>query len=204
MAGIYIHIPFCKTRCIYCDFFSSTLMNKKTQYVKALCKELELRKDYLEGKEIQTIYLGGGTPSLLSANDFEKIFTALPLNPLKGTLVPEKNEINYSLSPLFGVVSDYVVAKSKSPDLQILQSRALFLTRRSQRLRRTFKGEEITLEVNPDDITPEYLESLKNLPFNRISIGIQSFNDVELRFLNRRHNAQKAFQTVKMCKDYGF
>jgi len=188
MAGIYIHIPFCKTRCVYCDFFSSTSMSKKTQYIEALCKELELRKDYLKGEEIQTVYFGGGTPSQLSADDFKK---------------------------LFGVVSDYVIAKSKSPDLQ-LQSRALFLTRRSQRLRRTQGSEhsrcfersekpnEITIEVNPDDITPEYLESLKNLPFNRISIGIQSFNDAELQFLNRRHNAQKAIQAIKICQDYGF
>ena len=205
MAGIYIHIPFCKTRCIYCDFFSSTLMNKKTQYVEALCKELELRKDYLEGEEIQTIYFGGGTPSLLSANDFKKIFAQLtPLNPLKGTLAPEKTEINYGLSPL----------ARRSLRLRRVKNKALLCNYASQRLAFSNDvvgdyaepelGREITLEANPDDITPEYLESLKNLPFNRISIGIQSFNDAELRFLNRRHNAQKAIQAVKMCRDYGF
>ena len=169
MAGIYIHIPFCKTRCIYCDFFSSTSMNKKTRYVEALCKELELRKDYLEGKKIQTVYLGGGTPSLLSKGDFEKIFTHLPLNSLKGTWTQHNEQIYCSNSPFRGLGS-----------------------------------KEITLEANPDDITPKYLDSLKNLPFNRISMGIQSFNDAELRFLNRRHNAQKAIEAVKTCQDYGF
>ena len=139
--------------------------------MEALCKELELRKDYLQGKEIQTIYFGGGTPSQLSKEDFEKIFTHLslllpPLNPLKGTWVSQAAQVPF----------------------------------------RGFRGGdmEITLEANPDDITPEYLDSLKDLPFNRISIGIQSFMDEDLRFLNRRHNAQKAIQAVKICQDYGF
>lgn len=158
MAGIYIHIPFCKTRCIYCDFYSSTTMehrsvvaNKKTQYIEALCKELELRKDYLEGEEIQTVYFGGGTPSQLSADDFIRLLATLEMT----------------------------VERSEKPN-------------------------EITIEVNPDDITPEYLKSLSSFPFNRISIGIQSFNNVELRFLNRRHNAEKAIQAVRICQDYGF
>ena len=216
MAGIYIHIPFCKTRCIYCDFFSSTLINKKTQYIEALCKESELRKDYLQGEEIQTIYFGGGTPSLLSKEDFEKIFTflplplslslPLPLNPLKGTLASEKTGNNYGLSdikvPFRGFRGSYGLSDIKVPfrgfrgNYGLLHAKVPF---------RGFRGvSEISLEVNPDDITPQYLESLKDLPFNRISIGVQSFNDSELCFLNRRHNAQKAIEAVKTCRDYGF
>ena len=185
MAGIYIHIPFCKTRCNYCDFFSSTSMNKKTQYIEALCKELELRKDYLQGEEIQTIYFGGGTPSQFAKEDFEKIFNHISL----------------------GVVSD---AECKEKNLPLPPPKWDMLNHQhplspSGGGRRRFScDKEITLEANPDDITPQYLESLKDLPFNRISIGIQSFNDEELRFLNRRHNAQKAIEAVKNCRNYGF
>ena len=150
MAGIYIHIPFCKTRCIYCDFFSSTSMEKKSQYVDALCKEIELQKNFLESETIETIYFGGGTPSQLDASDFKKIFDALSQNGYK---------LNTS---------------------------------------------EVTLEANPDDISKEYLESLKNLPFNRISLGVQSFDDYELEFLNRRHNAEAAKNAVKQCQEAGF
>lgn len=152
MAGIYIHIPFCKTRCIYCDFFSSVSMENKELYIQAVCNELMLRSAYLEGEDIHTIYFGGGTPSQLLADDFEKIFS---------------------------VISSYY--KNIDPSVQ-----------------------EITLEANPDDITPGYMQAIKRLPFNRISLGIQSFIDSELRFLNRRHNAESAIKAVKLCPDYGF
>ena len=151
MAGIYFHIPFCQSRCIYCDFFSSTSMKEKVQYVDALCKELQDRKDYLQGQSIQTIYFGGGTPSQLTATDFEKIFNTLT---------------------------------------------AFFPLEESNM--------EVTLEANPDDITSEYLDSIKHLPFNRVSLGIQSFNDKELRFLNRRHNAESAINAVKRLQKKGF
>ena len=75
MAGIYIHIPFCKRRCIYCDFFSTTQSEKKPNYIHALCQELKIRKNYLEDEEIETIYLGGGTPSQLSEDELKEIFT---------------------------------------------------------------------------------------------------------------------------------
>ena len=117
MAGIYIHIPFCKTRCIYCDFFSSISVSKKKQYVEALCKELELRKDYLSGEEIQTVYFGGGTPSQFSADDFEKIFAKIA---------------------------------------EVIER---FLENKAQK--------EISLEANPDDLTPEYLKSLESLKILR-------------------------------------
>ena len=151
MAGIYFHIPFCQSRCIYCDFFSSTSKKEKEQYVGALCRELQERKDYLQGQSIQTIYFGGGTPSQLTATDFEKIFS--------------------TLTAFFSL---------EKPNM------------------------EITLEANPDDITSEYLDSIKHLPFNRVSLGIQSFNDKELTFLNRRHDAESAISAVKRLQKKGF
>lgn len=150
MAGIYMHIPFCKTRCIYCDFYSTTRSELKERYVDALCKELEMRADYLEGEPIETIYFGGGTPSQLSRQDFEKIFT--------------------TLSHTYGL--DHCV--------------------------------ETTLEANPDDLRPEYLQVLSDLPFNRISMGIQTFDDRTLKLLNRRHNASQAIRAVENCRNYGF
>ncbi|MDR2804235.1 MAG: radical SAM family heme chaperone HemW [Dysgonamonadaceae bacterium] len=153
MAGIYIHIPFCRTRCSYCDFCSVAVgktRGEREDYVEALCQELQERKTYLQGHSIETIYFGGGTPSQLSAKHFEKIFETL------AAVYP-------ALAPC-----------------------------------------EITLEANPDDLTPEYLDSLKKLPFNRISLGVQSLNDAELRFLNRRHDASSAVRAVRLCREKGF
>ena len=149
MAGIYIHIPFCKQRCSYCDFFSSTESCKKEKYVDALCEELSERRDYLH-EPVETIYFGGGTPTLLSSVDFDKIFSILHF--------------------LFG------------------------------------EGEnrEITIEANPDDLTSGYLRTIRHLPFNRFSMGIQSFDDHELQLLNRRHDAQSAIQAVKRLQQEGF
>lgn len=150
MAGIYIHIPFCKTRCIYCDFYSTTRSEMKERYILALCRELEMRQDYLQNEPVETIYFGGGTPSQLSAVDFERIFA--------------------TIDRLFG----------------------------REHCR------EITLEANPDDLTPEYLHSLSHLPFNRISMGIQTFNDTTLKLLKRRHTALQAIQAVAACRQAGF
>ncbi len=147
MAGIYIHIPFCKTRCIYCDFFSAT-KGVPSQYVDVLCEEIRLQKDYLGKEAIKTIYFGGGTPSQLGVSDFKKIFDALSQN--------------FNLDTI-----------------------------------------EVTLEANPDDISKEYLDSIKDLPFNRISLGVQSFDNYELEFLNRRHNGQSAIDAVKLCQEAG-
>lgn len=150
MAGIYIHIPFCKRRCIYCDFFSTTQSEKKAEYVHALVRELEIRKDYLNNEEIETIYLGGGTPSQLSQEELEEIFTHI-----------------------------YKVYKV-TPDA------------------------EITLEANPDDLTPEYVSMLRGLPINRISMGIQTFQEGTLKLLHRRHTAQQAIEAFKRCREAGF
>lgn len=150
MAGIYIHIPFCKTRCVYCDFYSTTESEMKSRYIGALCREIEMRRNYLQGEKIETIYFGGGTPSQLSREDFAQVFAAIERT--------------------FGSIT----------------------------------AGEITLEANPDDLTEEYLQSLTSLPFNRISMGIQTFRDDTLRLLNRRHNAQQAIDAVARCKRAGF
>lgn len=151
MAGIYLHIPFCKTRCLYCDFFSSSSKREKASYIEALAREMELRKDYLQGQEIDTIYFGGGTPSQLSADDYTFLFEQL---------------------------KHYFPFDDQTA--------------------------EITLEANPDDLTDSYLAALSRLPFNRLSIGIQSFDDPELLFLNRRHTADAAIAAVERAQRAGF
>lgn len=150
MAGIYLHIPFCKRRCIYCDFFSTTQSERKTEYIHALCHELETRKDYLGEEGIETIYLGGGTPSQLDKEDFEKIFSS--------------------------IYSNYHVTGQP----------------------------EITLEANPDDLTSEYIAMLRSLPFNRLSMGIQTFNEPTLKLLQRRHTAGQAIRAFQECRAAGF
>ena len=150
MAGIYIHIPFCKRRCIYCDFFSTIQSEKKPTYIHALCQELEMRKNYLEGEEIETIYLGGGTPSQLTEEELNEIFTSL-----------------------------YNIYKVK-------------------------EDAEITLEANPDDLTPEYVSMLRRLPINRISMGIQTFQEETLKLLHRRHTACQAIEAFQRCREVGF
>ncbi|MBQ7350934.1 MAG: radical SAM family heme chaperone HemW [Bacteroides sp.] len=150
MAGIYIHIPFCKRRCIYCDFFSTTQSDQKSTYVRALCEELRIRKDYLQKEDIETIYLGGGTPSQLSQKELESIFTTI-----------------------------YNIYKVK-------------------------EDAEITLEANPDDLTPEYVSMLCQLPINRISMGIQTFQENTLKLLHRRHTAQQAVEAFYRCREAGF
>lgn len=150
MAGIYIHVPFCKTRCIYCDFYTRTDMSPKHNYVSAVCREIELRRDYISNEIVKTIYFGGGTPSQLSYGDFQRIFDTIRAN--------------------FTVASDA----------------------------------EITMEANPDDLDAKYIETLRGLPFNRLSIGIQSFDDNELKFLKRRHSAERAIDAVSLCKSSGY
>ncbi len=150
MAGIYIHIPFCKTRCIYCDFYSTTRSELKQRYIAALCRELEMRREYLKGEPVETIYLGGGTPSQLAEEDFRQVFE--------------------TIEKVYGLEN----------------------------------AREITLEANPDDLTDEYAAMLRTLPFNRLSMGIQTFDDATLRLLNRRHNASQAIEAVERCRQAGF
>ena len=102
MAGIYIHIPFCKTRCIYCDFYSTTLSEFKGRYIQTLCRELEIRRDYLQGAPIETIYLGGGTPSQLTQEDFLQIFETI--ERVYG--MKQVREITLEANPYSGVYTD--------------------------------------------------------------------------------------------------
>ena len=150
MAGLYIHIPFCKQRCNYCAFYSTTLYNIRERYVDALCAELAMRKEYADGATIETIYLGGGTPSTLTMEQLQKLCDTI-----------------YATYPVLPTA-------------------------------------EVTIECNPDDLTPEFLAQLKKLPFNRISMGIQSFNDTQLKRLGRRHDADKARQAVRNARDAGY
>lgn len=149
MAGIYIHIPFCKTICHYCDFYKIANLSKISEFIKALLKEIVQKKDFLK-ESIQSIYFGGGTPSVLSA-EMIKI------------LIDELKKF-YDLSD----------------------------------------NCEITFEINPDDVTFQYLYDLNNLSVNRLSIGIQSFNNELLKFLNRRHTNEQAFNAVLLGRKAGF
>ena len=153
MAGIYIHIPFCKSRCIYCGFYSTTSLELRQRYVEAICREMEIRNERSE--IIDTVYLGGGTPSQLTIEQLRQLFIYInkvyPLTPNISPLTPE-----------------------------------------------------ITIEVNPDDVTIEFAVALKQLPINRVSMGIQTFNDQRLQFLHRRHTAQQAITAVDTLRQAGF
>jgi oxygen-independent coproporphyrinogen-3 oxidase len=150
MAGIYIHIPFCKQACNYCNFYFSTSLEHKNELIEALLQEIEHRKDYLESKQIDTIYFGGGTPSLLSSDELEKIF--------------DKIVSTFDVHPLA----------------------------------------EITLEANPDDLHKEKLKAFKQSPINRFSIGIQSFIDDDLQYMNRAHTSIEAIESIYRTQDAGF
>ena len=150
MAGIYIHIPFCKQACHYCNFHFSTSLRLKTEILATLLKEIALQKDYLPGKEVSTIYLGGGTPSLLTAAELNRLFT----------------EIN--------------------------------------RFHHIRPDAEITLEANPDDLDPTTLSELRQTPVNRLSVGVQSFSDTDLLFMNRAHHAGQARQCIEDSLRAGF
>ncbi len=143
MSGIYIHIPFCKQACHYCNFHFSTSLRYKNEFLDALLKEIELVEP--PPPPVETIYFGGGTPSILETEELEAILK--------------------KLNHRFGWASDA----------------------------------EITLEANPDDITPQKLQDWKNLGFNRLSIGVRSFYEEDLRWMNRAHNAQQALQSIQQA-----
>lgn len=153
MAGIYLHIPFCKSRCIYCDFYSTLFGERQEAYVAALSNELRLRAGYLRQgglvPPIETVYVGGGTPTTLDARLLERLFTVL--------------YDTYAIDP----------------------------------------QAEITLEANPDDLTPQRIKELCRLPVNRLSIGIQTFDSARLRMLRRRHDGGQAMKAVGDCQDAG-
>jgi len=150
MAGIYLHIPFCRQKCHYCNFFSVATLSRKDAFVAALLKEIELRKDYLQGENVNTIYFGGGTPSLLHISDI--------------ALIIEHLSKHFNIDP----------------------------------------QAEITLEANPDDINEEKARQWKGAQVNRLSIGIQSFFDDDLQYLNRVHHANQSYQAMQDVKNTGF
>lgn len=150
MSGIYLHIPFCNTKCIYCDFYSITDHSRKNELINCLIKEIEEKSLLLKDKQFDTIFFGGGTPSLLAYDDFSYLFNSLYSN----------------LS-----ISD---------------------------------NSEITIEANPGTMNKKKLNEFKKLPINRLSFGVQSFIDSELKFLTRIHSAEQAISSIKSAQDAGF
>ncbi len=150
MAGIYVHIPFCRKLCNYCNFYHLISPGDNTEFIKALLHETEIRQDYVKNESVSTIYIGGGTPSVLSVKELESV-------------------LNY-LKTHFSVEQD----------------------------------SEVTIELNPEDVNSRYLEGLQRLGFNRISLGIQSWRDGDLKMLNRRHKSEKAEKSLREVIDTGF
>ncbi len=150
MAGIYLHIPFCKSRCVYCDFYSSTALGRREALVAALREELTARKDFLGNEPLKTVYFGGGTPSLCSPAQIASLMDTIR---------------------------------------ELWDTSAL---------------EEVTLEANPDDLDEAYLAGLHETGINRLSLGIQSFSEKTLRWMNRRHTAAGAIQAVEEARKAGF
>ena len=174
MAGLYIHIPFCESRCIYCGFYSTTSLKLRDDYVDALCKEMELRPipSALGAREsIETIYLGGGTPSQLTGSQLIRLFEAIRKNYLPDGFQDESSDGFHDELP-----NEQKVLCPKM---------------------------EITMECNPDDVTEEFCETLQQLPVNRVSMGAQTFSDHRLRFLHRRHNAAEVRTAIERLRRIG-
>jgi oxygen-independent coproporphyrinogen III oxidase len=150
MAGIYLHVPFCRQACVYCNFHFSTSLKQVDSVVAAMMREIALKKHRLGGEIPETVYIGGGTPSLLPPATITKIWDAI---------------------------------QTAFPNIEL---------------------SEFTLEANPDDLTPTYLKALRQTPVNRLSIGIQSFREADLKFMNRAHNAEQALSAIQNARDAGF
>ena len=148
MSGIYIHIPFCKQACFYCDFHFSTSLKKKDDMIAALLKEIEIRKEELQNTVIETIYFGGGTPSVLSVDEIQQLIDA--------------------------VYQYHTVVEHP----------------------------EITLEANPDDLSEDKIIELSKSPINRLSIGVQSFFEKDLKLMNRAHNSEEAKKSLSVATQY--
>lgn len=145
MAGVYIHIPYCKKLCYYCDFYHVSAKGGFGEFAHSIAREAELRRDYLTGETAGTIYLGGGTPSVFSVKELEII-----LNSIRKEFIIDNDC-------------------------------------------------EITIELNPDDVSAGYLQNLRNLGINRISLGVQSWRDEDLKLMNRRHDSAKAESALADC-----
>lgn len=149
MTGIYIHIPFCASRCIYCAFYSTTSLDLRQRYVDAVCRDMVLSRAMT--RDIATIYIGGGTPSQLTIDQLHQIFDTIYNNKV------------YSLTA----------------------------------------NPEVTIEVNPDDVSVDFAAALQQLPVNRVSMGAQTFNDERLHFLRRRHTSAQVTEAVKRLRTAG-
>lgn len=149
-SSLYVHIPFCKRLCGYCDFYKTMSLASKAEVVEAICREIAQRASMLEGTQLKTIYFGGGTPTVCTPDELQKIVNS---------------------------------ARSAFDCSEV---------------------EEMTIEANPDDLTPDYLAALRKVGFNRLSIGVQSFFDEDLRFMNRRHDAAGAMRAVELAREAGF
>ena len=177
MAGIYIHIPFCKSRCKYCDFFSTTHLEKQSQYVQALLMEIQDRLPIANNLyPISTIYIGGGTPSTLQVGHLQAIVEAIR-REARG--------------------DEAMRREAKGDEAKGDEARVEGQKARGER-------QEITLEANPGDITAEKARAWREMGINRLSIGIQSFNDELLQLIGRRHNAEQARQAVAAAQAAGF
>ena len=150
MAGIYIHIPFCRQKCYYCDFYKTVNTSLKHKFLAILQEEAKVRKNYLQNEAVETVYFGGGTPSVLEIKELEDILSII------------KKEFQLTEYP------------------------------------------EITFEANPDDLTTHYLEGLKKSGVNRLSIGIQAFQDEHLKKMNRRHSSKQAVEVIENAARLGF
>lgn len=150
MSGVYIHIPFCKQACVYCDFHFSTLQSNRGEMVEAIISEAKQRRDYLDSPKITSLYFGGGTPSILGVD--------------KVTWLIAELKVLFDIDP----------------------------------------AAEITLEANPDDLSEDYLAELQKSPINRLSVGIQSFKEEDLRFMNRAHSAVESVRCLDLLPQYGF
>lgn len=150
MPMLYIHVPFCESRCIYCDFYSTTCRSEEDRYISAAIREMQARAGELKDAPLRTVYIGGGTPSVLKPQSLQHIFAAI----------------------------------EKTFDISACS--------------------EITLEVNPDDITPAYIKELRKTPVTRISMGVQSLDDGILKFLRRRHDASGAEKAYTMLRQAGY
>ena len=150
MSSVYIHIPYCKQKCSYCNFYYKTNQKDLSLLIKSIIKEISITKDFLKKKELISLYFGGGTPSIIN---------------------------NSNLNLIFNKIREHYLITSKT---------------------------EITIECNPEDLTEEKLKFFKKIGINRLSIGIQSFKDEDLIFMNRNHNSEQALYSVKTAKRIGF
>lgn len=146
MSGLYIHIPYCRKACHYCNFHFSTILSSKDEMITCLAKEIDMRSDYLTKNKLETIYLGGGTPSILSESDLHRLLKEI----------------------------------KKHFDLSALQ--------------------EFTIEANPDDISKEILESWTSLGIDRVSLGVQSFDEGDLKYMNRNHTAKQSEESIELIQ----